>query len=220
MTVGAQVEPDSRPLVLFDFGNVLALHDRLEICGRLSVHSSLSAQEVCARIFETEIEYDSETGKYDSREHFRRIKSAIGGDPGWSYDEFVDEFKNVFTLNDEAVTALVHAAQDCRVFILSNISYVHSRWLFEQEILATVPESYILSYKVSVMKPDPQIWRIALSRSGVSAARTLFVDDSGDNCAAAQELGIRSIHYRKGVTDLDGEIDRWIREISLSTVND
>jgi predicted translin family RNA/ssDNA-binding protein len=46
------------------------------------------------------------------------------------------------------------------------------------------------------------------------------VDDSEENCAAAEELGIRSIHYRKGVTDLYGEIDRWIRAATLSTVTD
>ncbi len=208
MSSGGQVKRDI-PLIMFDYGNVLALHDRLEICRRFSKHTPCSAEEIAARIFDTEIEYDSESGRYNSREHFRRVKAAVGGDEGWAYDEFVDEYKNVFTLNEEAVQALSYAAQRARVFVLSNTTYLHSLWLFEQESLATLPESYIFSYKVGVMKPNPEIWRIALDRSGVPPQMCLYIDDLQPYCAAAEAMGIRSIHYRRGVTDLLGEIGKW-----------
>jgi len=45
MIAGAQVEADNGLLVLFNLGNVLELHGRLEIYGSLSVHSAQSAQE-------------------------------------------------------------------------------------------------------------------------------------------------------------------------------
>lgn len=204
---------NNKALILFDFGNVLALHDRLDICARFARHSPLSPGQIASRVFDSDIERDSETGKYDSREHFRRISSAIKGDPDWTYDQFVEEYKNVFVLNDEAVRALAYAAKRCSVSVLSNTTYLHSLWLFEQEMLATIPESYIFSYKVSVMKPDPRIWRIALARSGVSPSRCLYIDDLQRFCRAAEELGLRAIHYRKGETDLMAEVDGWIREV-------
>ncbi|HUX13080.1 MAG TPA: HAD family phosphatase [Spirochaetia bacterium] len=205
-------------LIMFDYGNVLALHDRLEICQRFAKHSRCSAHEIASRIFNTEIEYDSESGRYDSHEHFRRVKAAVEGDERWAYEEFVDEYKNVFTLNEEAVRALSYAAQRARVYILSNTTYLHSLWLFEQEILATLPESYIFSFKVGVMKPDPEIWRIAIDRAGVSPRMCLYVDDLQPYCAAAEALGIASIHYRRGVTDLLGEIGKWAEAAAPTAV--
>ena len=54
---------------VFDFGNVLATVDRL------ARHSPMSAQEVQTAVFGTDLEWDSETGRYDSRRHFELINT-------------------------------------------------------------------------------------------------------------------------------------------------
>ena len=38
-------------------------------------------------------------------------------------------------------------------------------------------DTWILSYEVGVMKPDPEIFRIALLKAGVGADETIFIDD-------------------------------------------
>jgi HAD superfamily hydrolase (TIGR01509 family) len=194
--------------VVFDFGNVLVDVERLRICARLAEHSPLSAEEVCVRIYGTDIEMDSETGMYDSRVHFQRIKERIGGNGGWSYEEFREEFKEGFSLNEEGMDALRRAAKRRRAFILSNIPYLHSLWLYEQEELATLPEQHVFSFKVGVMKPDPAIWQVLLSRAGLDAAECLYVDDLEPFCAAAARLGFQTLHYRKGQMDLVAEIEK------------
>jgi HAD superfamily hydrolase (TIGR01509 family) len=196
--------------VVFDFGNVLANVDRLRICARLAEHSPLSAEEVCSHIYGTDIETDSETGRYDSRGHFERIRERIRGDGGWTYEQFRDEFRDGFSLNDEGMQALRLAASKTRVFVLSNIPYLHSLWLYEQEELATLPEQHVFSFKVGAMKPDPAIWRALLSRAGLAADQCLYVDDVESFCTAADRLGFRTLHYRRGETDLLGELERWI----------
>jgi putative hydrolase of the HAD superfamily len=196
--------------VVFDFGNVLADVERLKICRRLAEHSPLSAEEVCARIYGTDIELDSETGRYDSRGHFRRIKERIQGNGGWSYQEFREEFREGFSLNSEGMEALRLAARNARVFILSNIPYLHSLWLYQQEELATLPEQHIFSFKVGVMKPDPRIWQALLNRASLQAAQCLYIDDLQPFCDAASRLGFNTLHYRKGETDLVGEVKKWL----------
>ena len=196
--------------MVFDFGNVLANVERLRICSRLAEHSPLSGEEVCARIYGTDIERDSETGKYDSRGHFQRIKERIQGNGGWSYEEFREEFKEGFSLNPEGMSALRLAARSKRVFILSNIPYLHSLWLYEQEELATLPEQHVFSFKVGAMKPDPAIWNALLQRAHLEAGDCLYVDDLEPFCAAAQRLGFQALHYRKGETDLVGELRKWL----------
>jgi epoxide hydrolase-like predicted phosphatase len=49
------------------------------------------------------------------------------------------------------------------------------------------------SCEVGVRKPDPQIFRLALDRLGVSAERALFVDDWPGHVEAAQRLGITGV---------------------------
>lgn len=195
--------------VVFDFGNVLAKVDRLKMCAQLSIHSPLSPEEICRRIYGTDIEFDSETGKYDSREHFQRIKDRINGDNAWTYEQFCHEYRNGFTLNPEGVEALKVAADKKRVFILSNTTYLHTLWLFEQEILATLPELYTFSFKIGVMKPDPRIWKKMFRMGSVAPQECLYVDDVKIFCEAAERLGINTIHYQMGTTDLLKEISRW-----------
>jgi len=196
--------------VVFDFGNVLADVERDEICARLANHSPLNATEVCACIYGTDIETDSETGRYDSREHFRRIKERIRGNGGWTYEEFREEFKDGFTLNPEGMEALRLAAKRSRVFILSNIPYLHSLWLYQHEELATLPEQHIFSFKVGVMKPDPRIWQELLERASLQPAQCLYIDDLLPFCEAARRLGLHALHYIKGKTDLVGELKAWL----------
>lgn len=196
--------------VVFDFGNVLAKVERLKICAHLAHYSPYSPEEVCARIYNNDIEYDSETGKYDSREHYLRIKERIQGNHGWTYEQFYREYKDGLSLNPEGIKALEMAAAQKRVFILSNISYLHALWLFEQEILITLPELHIFSFKVGVMKPDPEIWQTMMRLGSVKPDECLYIDDVEHYCQTAERLGLNTIHYRWGHTNLSGELSRWL----------
>jgi putative hydrolase of the HAD superfamily len=196
--------------VVFDFGNVLVKLDRLRICLRLSSHSPLSPDDICARIYDSDLEYDSETGRYDSREYFRRIKQRIQGKHGWTYEQFRSEFKDVFELNPEGMEALQAASGRKRIFILSNTSYLHALWLFEHEDLATLPEQHIFSFKVGAMKPDPEIWKVMLRMGSLEARQCLYIDDIKEYCEAAERIGFHSIHYQLGTTRLMEELSQWL----------
>jgi len=196
--------------VVFDFGNVLLKVDRLKICSRLSVHSPLSAEEICGQIYGTEIEYDSETGKYNSKEHFRIIKEHIKGNKGWGYDEFYYEFKDGFEDNSDGEEALVYAGERARVFVLSNTTYLHSLCLFEHELLATIPEAFIFSYKVGVMKPDRKIWKIMCKTGSVKPEECLYIDDIVEYCNTAGQIGFNVINYDIKKMNLKDELKKWL----------
>ena len=58
----------------------------------------------------------------------------------------------------------------------------------------------LVSGAEGLVKPDPAIYRLALSRFGLRAEETLFIDDREENVAAAQALGIRSHLFRDALT--------------------
>jgi putative hydrolase of the HAD superfamily len=196
--------------VVFDYGNVLARIDRPAWCSRFARHCPLSAEEVCARVFDSDIERDAETGRIDSRGHFEAIKKSIQADGDWSYDQFRAEYLDGLALIEEGVEALRMAAESKRVFILSNTTYLHSLWLYGQETLATIPELHVFSFKVGVMKPDPGIWQTMMRMGRVEPGECLYIDDIPEYCEAAEKLGIPTINYQVGSTDLQGELNKWL----------
>ncbi|CAD7337649.1 HAD family phosphatase [Sphingomonadales bacterium 56] len=58
----------------------------------------------------------------------------------------------------------------------------------------------LVSGAEGLVKPDPAIYRLALSRFGLSAGETFFIDDREENVAAAQALGIRSHLFQDAAT--------------------
>jgi putative hydrolase of the HAD superfamily len=59
-------------------------------------------------------------------------------------------------------------------------------------------DAVIVSCEVGVAKPDPRIYQMCLSRLGVAADRTLFVDDRLENLQGAAKLGMRTLHFGSG----------------------
>lgn len=194
--------------VVFDFGNVLAHVTRERIGEAFASHSPLSPEEILRRIFGTDLERKAETGVWNSFEFFRGVQEAISGDPFWEYEEFVQGYCSALEPSQEGVEALRLASREGRrVFVLSNTSYLHARWLFEQESLATIPEWHVFSFKVGLMKPDPGIWHYLCSHAGIEPESTLYIDDLYENCAVAGELGFSTLNNEPGRSDLVGEIE-------------
>ncbi len=181
--------------IVFDVGSVLARVDYDVISQNLGRHSPLAPAEIRRHLLGSDLEFDSETGKYDSREYFRRVKSRIQGAADWRYDQFAAEFKSGLELTADGESALRYTAARARVFLMSNTGYLHAQWIFEQEVLATLPEQHFFSFREGVMKPDPKIWQIFFTRTGLTPQTCLFIDDRLVNCQSAARLGVNVIDF-------------------------
>ena len=194
--------------VAFDFGNVLCRLDRPSCDAALASHSPLPAAEVTARIWGGELERDFETGRCDSREYFARVKDAIAAHRSWTYEEFSGEFMKCLVPHPAGERAVLRARElGLRVFILSNTSFLHARFIFGREILATVPEIYALSFRIGVMKPDPAIWSWLLDKAGVKAEECAYFDDIPAYRDTAASLGFRAFLHDPVKGDLTGELE-------------
>lgn len=58
-------------------------------------------------------------------------------------------------------------------------------------------EEVVDSAFVGCRKPDPRIYELLLDRVDLTPESCLFIDDTEINCDAAEELGIRSVHFRE-----------------------
>jgi putative hydrolase of the HAD superfamily len=53
----------------------------------------------------------------------------------------------------------------------------------------------VFSAEEGVRKPDPEIYRLALSRLGVAPAEAIFVDDRLKNVEGARRVGMHALHF-------------------------
>ncbi|MEC3982477.1 HAD family hydrolase [Amycolatopsis sp. H20-H5] len=75
-----------------------------------------------------------------------------------------------------------------KVGILSNIAF-DIRPAFTQRGWDAYVDEFVLSFEAGAIKPEPEIFRIAVERLGVPAAETLMVGDSEEADGGARALG-------------------------------
>src|SRR5262245_66534542 len=94
------------PILIFDFGNVVAFFDYLRACEALGAHAGLRGPELLAQALArgfTPLLHQFESGQVDAREFSRRTCEMAGVDPG--HEAFVAAWEDIFWIN-EPVTDL------------------------------------------------------------------------------------------------------------------
>lgn len=98
----------------------------------------------------------------------------------------------------EYAIPLVRRLKDAgyRVYYLSN----YSKKAYDEcaESLAFMPymDGGVVSFKVGLTKPDPQMYQCFLDRYALRADECVFVDDTEENVNRARELGFVGIVFR------------------------
>ena len=93
-----------------------------------------------------------------------------------------------------AILAELHAA-GTRLVALTNWSaelFPHAEAAFD---FLGLFEGIVVSGREGVAKPDPAVFDLLLSRYDLDPARTVFVDDSPANVAAAAAAGLRALAF-------------------------
>jgi len=87
-----------------------------------------------------------------------------------------------------------------KLLLLSNTNPIHTRYYNNLLREHTGTDFYnffdkiYYSYEIGMRKPSPEIFKYVVKDSGLSAAETLFIDDTEINIIAARSLDIRCLH--------------------------
>ena len=110
----------------------------------------------------------------------------------WDFMEYIKHFLVDIPGTVELIREL--AGRDYRLFCLSNMSVEYYDYLKDREVFSYF-EGQIISALEHVIKPEEAIYRLLLERYGLQAEKTLFIDDLKPNVAAAERLGIHTVHF-------------------------
>ncbi|MFJ9343867.1 HAD family hydrolase [Streptomyces sp. NPDC101733] len=116
-----------------------------------------------------------------SGERARELAGALAGSP--------------FAADPEVVSVLRAArAAGLTLVLVTNATLDLERDL-EAMGLTDLAHHVVSSARVGVVKPDREIYEIALGRAEAAPHRCLFVDDLRENVEAAEALGMKGVHY-------------------------
>lgn len=112
-------------------------------------------------------------------------------------EAFYDRWTEMVKGPIEETVDVLHALhkRDTPLYALTNWSaetypYVEHRYAF-----MTWFKGIVVSGREKLKKPDPRIFHLILDRYNLTAAGTVFIDDSTANIAAAREVGLQAIPF-------------------------
>ena len=96
--------------------------------------------------------------------------------------------------NREMITYAEQLKERYKTALLSNIGNSQIEDLFDGRVEEKFGE-VILSYKLGLAKPNPEIFIYAAKHLGVAPEECVMIDDIATNCESAQVVGMHSIQY-------------------------
>ncbi|GGL36704.1 HAD family hydrolase [Nocardia jinanensis] len=111
----------------------------------------------------------------------------------------------LWTRTDDRVVALLHRFRQAGLpmVLLSNAPHPVSDALDAADWRPLMTDA-LYSARLGMNKPHPATYRNALVATGVrDPGRVLFIDDRADNCRAAADLGLRTLHYTGSPADIE-----------------
>lgn len=198
-----------RPVLIFDFGNVLAFFDYTRACDRLGPRVGLSGADFLLRLRErglTPLLQDYERGSISSLEFSESVSALAGLDI--PHHEFATAWADIFGLN-EPVAALVRElrSQGYTLVLGSNTNDLHAVQ-FRRQFADTLAHFHelVLSYEVGLIKPSAEFYHACASAAKAAPGDCVFIDDMPENIDGARAAGLMGVHYQ-GVPNLLEELD-------------
>ncbi len=189
--------------VVFDVGRVLLSFEPEAFIDRLlspAAQGRLHAQDV----FGNELWLRLDEGVVSEEEVARCAARRAGDDALWPEAlhviEHFQEYMHALPTCD--MIPLLHA-QGKKVYVLSNYG-IHTFARAEARFSSVFAQmdGMVISAREKLIKPDPRIYRLLLTRYGLAPEESVFIDDRPENVAGARRAGMQGIVFT-GMESLD-----------------
>lgn len=180
--------------VLFDLGNVLIRWDpRNHYKDRFA--SAEAMERFLAEITPGTWNHEMDLGKPFAQAIAER--TALHPEHGTLLAEWKSQWERMLGgAIDESVTLLAELREaGYRVAALTNWSAETFPVARERFPFLDWFEDIVISGVEGIAKPDPEMFTLALARTGFVADRTVFIDDNLPNIEGARHAGLHTIHF-------------------------
>lgn len=179
--------------IIFDLGKVLVPFDFMRGYQALEQHCRYPAAVIRQRIASSGLVEPLEKGLIEPREFVARLSQTL--DLDLDFERFCGIWGCIFTgqlIPDQVLEAL---AARYRLLLLSNTNQIHFQTIRSKYSLIRYFHDLVLSFEVHAMKPEPEIFRVAIERAGCRPGECFYTDDIGSFVEAARREGIDAVQF-------------------------
>ena len=145
--------------------------------------------------------HELERGRITEDRFLRRLERELGG--GVRLHEFREIYFEALDPNEEMIRLMRELGErGFRMALLTNnVREWEPHWRAMLPDIDEIFEVVVDSAFVGMRKPEHGIYELTVERlgGGLRPPQCVFVDDVEVNCHAAQELGMRAVHFRDSV---------------------
>lgn len=126
----------------------------------------------------------------------QQVLELFGDALGISADEVASMSMEGEVRNEALLQQIPALRRDYKIGLLSNVE--SEAWVQDRfgEPLSVYFDAVTVSGEVGIVKPEPEIYRIAAERLGVTPEECVFIDDIERNIDGARAVGMQGIVYR------------------------
>lgn len=185
--------------IFFDLGRVIIDFDHLRIAkqllGKAVRRTDVPPEVLFEWLFDPTQGACSafDRGQISSEDFFSHICSTYGLE--LNFDEFSRIWNETFKEIPEVSRLIKQLASKYPLYLISNTNSLHFDYIVERFPVLKYFQSYILSYREGLCKPNPELYRTAVTRARTQASRSVYIDDIAPFVHAARELGFHGIHF-------------------------
>jgi FMN phosphatase YigB (HAD superfamily) len=180
--------------VFFDLGGVLLRTEHQAPREHLAERLHLSYEDLMKMVFESDSARQTSLGRITTDQHWQFVASRLGR-PASEIASIRDEFFGGDVLDLELLGYIRSLRPLHRTGLISN-GWPDVRDYIIRNKFDDAFDTITISAEVGVLKPDPEIYALALRQLDTEAHRCVLVDDTPKNVEAAIALGMAGVIFR------------------------
>ena len=183
--------------VLFDLGGVILRTEHQAPREHLAERLNMTYEDLDRIVFASPSARQASVGEIPTAKHWEAVLARLGR-PASEAEKIRAEFFAGDVLDRDLIQFIRELRPRCKTGLISN-GWPDLRDYVVQNHLDDAFDAVILSAEARLMKPDPEIYHLALRNLNVQASEAAFVDDMPANIEAANELGMHGILFESPV---------------------
>ncbi len=179
--------------IIFDLGRVVVSWDPVGIVR--SVRGEHGAEQLAERLFNHPDWLEVDRGTLSLHTMARQAEHRTG--LSTAENLAILQAVPASLVPDPAMLSLIESLHGTghTLYALSNMGHASIDWLEQHQPFWRFFSGKVVSARVRMMKPEPDIYRYLLVSFDLQAEQCLFIDDSLANVTAAQALGIGGLVF-------------------------
>ncbi|MBN1231563.1 MAG: HAD family phosphatase [Anaerolineales bacterium] len=180
--------------IIWDMGGVLVRTEDWSHREKLANSLNMTIEELSFVVFGDDDGLRAQKGEVGYDEHWTNVAAKLR-----IPKESLTTFRNEFFSGDQVDMDLIDSINQWRLkyktALLSNAFMDLRKVLTEEYKITHAFDRIFVSAEMRLIKPDHQIYHQVLKEMGCKPEESIFIDDNLDNVAAADELGMNSVHF-------------------------